>query len=251
MTHGSLFTGIDSFGEAAKVNGFTNVFGSEIDPYCRLMFEEKNPNSILFGDIRFINTLPYCDLLTFGFPCQDVSNAQTVKNYNPLENGNKTILFWEAIRLLRAMPNKPPFIVAENVNAIRAKGLEKVLEAFASCGYVCTYSVVPAHKFGAMHKRERVFIICHAVRLGWDTGLKVFNEVFNEGKKRLKLERQLYSSIYQGFQTETDSDRFRDYNGTTAQLFNGIMAKAIGNSIYYPVAEAIVKCIKPFLTPQS
>jgi site-specific DNA-cytosine methylase len=242
--HGSLFTGCDVFGEAAKTNGFDNVFGCEIDTVCRFMFQEKNPDALLLGDIRFVN----CDLLTFGFPCQDVSNALTIKNNNPLYDGTKTVLFWEAIRLLQSANDKPSFIVAENVDTIRSKGLNIICEAFTSCGYIPTWCVLPASIFGALHRRKRVFIIGHSMRFGWDTGKRIFDKVLIESKERKFLERQLYGLFYQEFQKEADSQRYGDFDESTSRLFDGLLVKIVGNAIYYSIAEIITRLIKIELT---
>jgi DNA (cytosine-5)-methyltransferase 1 len=118
MTHGSLFTGIGVFDLAAENEGFTNIFGCDNNPFCQLHYSEHYPKSTLFPDITTLESIPYVDVLSFGFPCQDASNAAPVKKNTPLSN-SRTGLFYEAIRLIRH--SKPKFIIAENVAAIANK----------------------------------------------------------------------------------------------------------------------------------
>ena len=240
IKHGSLFTGIDVFGEAAKENGFSNEFGCDIDPLSRQMFIEKNKGKPFWGDIREVQNIPYVDLLTFGFPCQDVSQAQPIKNNNPLYEGERTILFWEAMRIVDAS-QKPTFIIAENVEALRWKGLEKVLTCFAESGYISTYATLCASKFGASHRRARVFIIAHTDRFRWDTGIRIFRKVVTEGKNTGNIRTEFHSSFFDQIRTQAQRRGYGDYNEPTQRLFDGMLVKATGNAIYYPIAQALTR----------
>jgi DNA (cytosine-5)-methyltransferase 1 len=242
--HGSLFTGIDVFGEAAKENGFTNEFGCDTDPLSRQFFIEKNEGKPFFGDIREIQSIPYVDLLTFGFPCQDVSQAQPIKNNNPLYEGERTVLFWEAMRLVDNATRKPTFIIAENVEALRWKGLEIVLRRIAQSGYIPTYATLCASKFGASHRRARVFIIAHAHGIGWDTGIRILGKVADEGKNTGNIRAEFHRSFFDGIRAQAQRRGHGNYNEPTQRLFDGLLVRAVGNSIYYPIAQALTREIQ-------
>lgn len=77
----SLFSGIGSF-EKALTNlhiPYELVGYSEIDKYASKAYSliHKVPESMNLGDITKIDEsiLPQVDLITYGFPCQDISLA--------------------------------------------------------------------------------------------------------------------------------------------------------------------------------
>lgn len=51
------------------------------------------------------------DILTFGFPCQDISTAGAGKGLA----GSRSGLFDEVIRLIKEMKKPPRFLICENV----------------------------------------------------------------------------------------------------------------------------------------
>lgn len=80
MNHASLFSGIGGFDLAAETVGFKNIFHCEIDPDNREHLELRFPNSDQYGDIRELDGTKYhgsIDIISGGFPCQDISIAKT------------------------------------------------------------------------------------------------------------------------------------------------------------------------------
>ena len=109
MTLASLFDGLGGWQLAAVRNGITPVWSSEIDPNCRLISRRHFPNTIQLGDIREIDTPPYVDIITAGFPCQDLSICGKRAGLA----GERSSLFYDAIRIIRNV--KPNFAIFENV----------------------------------------------------------------------------------------------------------------------------------------
>lgn len=83
----SLFSGIGAFEKALKrlkipfeLIGFSEIDKFAIKSYCIIhnVSEDKN-----YGDIMKINEkeLPDFDLMTWGFPCQDISIARKNERY--------------------------------------------------------------------------------------------------------------------------------------------------------------------------
>lgn len=118
LTLGSLFDGSGGFPLAAKLAGIRPVWASEIEPFPIRVTTKRIPEMIHVGSITEIHgdELPPVDIITFGSPCQNLSMAG---NRDGL-NGQKSSLFFEAIRIIKEMREKtngqyPKFILWENV----------------------------------------------------------------------------------------------------------------------------------------
>ena len=118
LTLGSLFDGSGGFPLAAKLAGIRPVWASEIEPFPIRVTTKRIPEMIHVGSITKIHgdELPPVDIITFGSPCQNLSMAG---NRDGL-NGQKSSLFFEAIRIIKEMREKtngqyPRFILWENV----------------------------------------------------------------------------------------------------------------------------------------
>ena len=77
LTLGSLFSGSGGFELAGMLAGITPVWNSEIEPYPVLVTHNRLPNVQHFGDVSKLNgaELPPVDIITFGSPCQGLSQA--------------------------------------------------------------------------------------------------------------------------------------------------------------------------------
>lgn len=123
----SLFDGISCLRIALDRAGISvnKYFSSEIKPIAIKCSNDNYPDIIQLGDVRKIsykNGYLYSengtyfvgsiDFLGGGTPCQNFSQAQSVKNRNGLK-GNKSKLFYEFLRLLQEI--KPKYFLLENV----------------------------------------------------------------------------------------------------------------------------------------
>ena len=115
-------------------------------------------------DVRKVNTLlfPDVDLITYGFPCQDISIAGRQKGFEDAA-GNRTRsgLFFEALRIIQDL--QPKWAICENVKALTMKQFRNefktVLESLEHAGYRNYYQILNAKDFGIPQNRERVFIV--------------------------------------------------------------------------------------------
>ena len=107
MTLASLFDGLGGWQLAAVRNGITPVWSSEIDSNCRLISHRHFPDTIQLGDIREIDNPPFVDIITAGFPCQDLS----VCGKRAGLAGKRSSLFYDSIRIIRNV--KPKFAIFE------------------------------------------------------------------------------------------------------------------------------------------
>lgn len=157
-----LFSGIGSQTQALKDLGIEHeVVGiSEIDNYAITAYEAIHGKVNNFGDITKIEKLPYCDILTYSFPCQDVSNAG--HRAGIIEGETRSGLLYEVIRLLN-VSEKPKYLVMENVKALINKrnidtfvGLQETL---SKMGYKNYWKVLNAKDYGIPQSRERVIMV--------------------------------------------------------------------------------------------
>ena len=123
----SLFDGISCAHLALLRAGFTidKYYASELDPYPSAVTRYRFPDTIQLGDVCQISPedLPEIDLLIGGSPCQDLSISNN--NRKGLE-GSKSKLFWEYVRLLKAL--KPKWFVLENVASMSKKDKQVITD---------------------------------------------------------------------------------------------------------------------------
>jgi len=159
-----LFSGIG--GIATGLKEFVRPLAyCEIDPYCQSvllqrMQEGNLPKAPIWDDISSFPTPKLgggsSDIITAGFPCQDISIAGKGKGLD----GERSGLFFEIMRLAKEF--KPSFIFLENVPAITSRGGLRVVREIASLGYDCRWCVISAASVGALHKRERWFLLANS-----------------------------------------------------------------------------------------
>ena len=115
-------------------------------------------------DVRKVSTLlfPDVDLVTYGFPCQDISIAGRQKGFEDgAGNRTRSGLFFEALRIIQDL--QPKWAICENVKALTMKQFRNefktVLDSLECAGYRNYYQVLNAKDFGIPQNRERVFIV--------------------------------------------------------------------------------------------
>tara|TARA_B100000941_G_scaffold92319_1_gene64108 strand:- start:2843 stop:3808 length:966 start_codon:yes stop_codon:yes gene_type:complete len=169
-----LFSGIGGFSYAAEkiVGGYKTTQFVEIDPYCQSVLRKNFSNIPIHDDIKtFTAKKGQFDVLTAGFPCQDLSVAGRQKG---IGEGTRSGLFYEIIRLLGEI--QPKFILFENVRNLLSheKGatFQEILFQIAKAGYDAEWSIISAKDLGACHKRERIWIIAYPFSNGVQSRLQ-------------------------------------------------------------------------------
>lgn len=281
MNVGSLFSGIGGIEIGFERQGFTTEWFVEYEPYAQAILRKHWPETPIHGDITTVNigNLPRVDILTGGFPCQDISNAGKRVGIT----GSRSSLwkyYLEAIRVLR-----PRYAFIENVAALANRGLNVVLADLAEVGYDAEWYNISASAVGAPHRRERIFIIsypnscrhlhrefkeqstergeqaqCEPIPSSKDVANSNFRG-WNEGNK------QQYNNNRKWEICENESnnkDEIRSIIGTS-NSFNGWWAvepclgrvadgvshrmdriKCLGNAVVPSVAEVFAKAIKNY-----
>ena len=105
---------------------------------------------------------PYsADLITYGFPCQDISNAGKQRGFEHDGQLTRSGLFFYAAAIIGRI--QPKVAICENVKALVGKKFTKefetVLSTLEDMGYTNYWQVLNAKDYGIPQNRERVFIV--------------------------------------------------------------------------------------------
>jgi DNA (cytosine-5)-methyltransferase 1 len=155
---GSLFSGIGGIELGLeRAGGFQTEWFVEKELYCQEVLKKHWPKAVIYDDITRMDwgKVGKVDMLTGGFPCQDISNAGKRAGIKGERSGLWSE-FSKAISVLR-----PELVLIENVAALLARGADKVLCDLAQVGYDAEWHCVPASSVGAPHRRDRVFILAY------------------------------------------------------------------------------------------
>ena len=158
MYVGSLFSGIGGFELGFSREGVETKWFVEDNSYCQAVLKKNFPNIPIYGNIREIDfwKLERVNILTGGFPCQDISCANPRGEGISGERSGLWSYYAKAIREIR-----PKYAIIENVPMLANKGLNIVLRDLAENGYDAEWFCLRASDFGALHRRERLFVIAY------------------------------------------------------------------------------------------
>ena len=153
------FAGIGGFSYAAEklVGSFETTQFIEINPYCQKVLKKHWPHVPIHDDITtFTAKSGEFDIITGGFPCQDISVAGLQKG---ITKETRSGLFYELIRIIRMV--RPRYVVLENVAAILNRGLDIVLRELYEAGYDAEWAVISASSLEACHQRSRWWLVAY------------------------------------------------------------------------------------------
>ena len=161
ITVGSLFSGIGGIELGfERSGGFETKWFVEKDEYARAILSKHWPRVSIYTDITTIKweNVSKVDILTGGFPCQDISYAGKGLG---IEKGSRSGLWKEYYKAIRAL--QPRVVFVENVSALLSRGLDIVLGDLATLGYDAEWESIPASAIGAPHRRDRVWIMAYPI----------------------------------------------------------------------------------------
>jgi len=158
-THLDLFSGIGGFAIAAGWAGYRTVAFCEQDAYCTKVLNRHWPDVPVIADIRDFDGSKWrgAGLLTEGFPCQPFSVAGERRG-----SSDDRALWPEMFRIIKEA--RPRWVLGENVAGIINMALDDVLSQLEGEGYTTGAVVLPACSLNAPHRRDRVWIVAHALR---------------------------------------------------------------------------------------
>lgn len=157
-----MFAGIGAQAKALKkgeVVGFSEIDSKIFEAYCKI----HNNGAKNYGDITKIRgqDMPKnIDILTYSFPCQDLS---TIGKQKGLEKGTRSGLLWEVGRILEEMEEKPKFLLLENVATLLSPKFAPLFEIWQKkleeMGYFNQIFILNSLNFGIPQNRKRLFMI--------------------------------------------------------------------------------------------
>jgi len=158
MKHLDLFSGIGGFSLGLqRTGGFETVAFCDFDKKTHAVLNKNFPGVPIFDDVRTLKgeDVGTIDIITGGFPCQDLSVAGKGAGLA----GERSGLWYEMHRLIKE--TQPRWVIAENVSVLRSRGLEEVLRSLAEIGYDAEWHCIPASAVGAPHRRDRIWIVAY------------------------------------------------------------------------------------------
>lgn len=175
-----LFSGIGGISLGLEATGgFRTVAFCEIEPFPRLVLAKHWPGVPIFEDVRTLSAESLGglrpDCIVGGFPCQDISVAGKGKGLH----GHRSGLWFEFARLVGEFG--PRWVLAENVGALRTRGVDRVCSDLEGEGYAVWPLLVGAWAAGAPHRRERVWIVAHCPSARRERGATVGTQSGEKG----------------------------------------------------------------------
>lgn len=236
LTHGSLFSGIGGFELGAEMAGISTLWNCEIEKFQGEILKKRFPYAERFTDITKTTGLRYVDIITGGFPCQDISVAGKRKGIK----GERSGLWSEMYRIIREV--MPKYVIVENSPALAISGLEQVLCDLSEIGFNAEWQCISNYAFGYPHKRERLYLIAYSDKIGlqgdicnyggFDSIFKQWTSDTSVGYTCAKRILEIPACSY-----IRNDDEFSNWTHRVG---------SIGNAVNPTVAKYLFECIKMF-----
>lgn len=194
-----LFAGIGAQAKALENLGvqFEHYRICEFDKYAVASynavhgtnFETSDITKIRADDLGIVETDKYEYIMTYSFPCTDLSTAGKQKGMSR-DSGTRSGLLWEVERLLKETKELPQIILMENVPDVLSENNKKDFFLWCSflesLGYTNRYALLNAKDFDIPQSRERCYM------LSW-FGDKYYY-IFPQGKKKTRRLKDMLES---------------------------------------------------------
>jgi DNA (cytosine-5)-methyltransferase 1 len=159
----ALFAGAGGGILGGKLLGWRTVCAVEYDEYAAAILAKRQNDGILqpfpiWDDVQTFDGKPWrgvVDVVSGGFPCQDISCAGNRKGIE----GKKSGLWKEFARIICEV--RPPRVFVENSPDLAFRGLGTVLGDLAEMGYDARWGVFSSADIGSCHIRERIWILAY------------------------------------------------------------------------------------------
>ena len=221
----ALFAGAGGGILGGHLLGWRTVCAVEIEPYpASVLVQRQNDGCLspfpIWDNVCTFDGLPWrglVDVVSGGFPCQDISAAGTGAGIT----GERSGLWKEMARIIREI--RPRFAFVENSPRITSKGIGVILADLASIGYDAFWSMFSASEVGTNQRRKRFFLLAYPN----GTGLQIRESIRkNNGEKQ--------PSFIRGYWWTIEPGMVRVVHGFPSRVDR---VKALGNSQLPQVAE--------------
>jgi len=160
MNELALFAGAGGGILGGHLLGWRTVCAVEWERYPRDVLLARQDDGCLppfpiWDDVQTFDGRPWrgvVDVVSGGFPCQDISAAGKGAGIN----GERSGMWAHMARIIREVG--PRYCFVENSPMLTSRGLGQVLGNLAALGYDARWGVLGAVDAGAPHKRDRIWI---------------------------------------------------------------------------------------------
>ena len=211
----SLFSGCGGLDLGFHSQGYETVWANDYAEWACKTYKKNIGDFIVHGDIEKIDpytdkSIPDCDIILGGFPCQDFSMIWK----QPGLNGERGNLYKSFLRFVDA--KKPKAFVAENVKGLltanKKKAIQQIVEDFEKIapGYIVKPKLYNFADYGVPQFRERVLIVGIRVDTGFHFehpnpthGKKADKPYFTAGEALEDVENQPYNNEHMKISPKT------------------------------------------------
>lgn len=249
LKHLDLFSGIGGFALACKwTEQIETVQFVEINPFCRSVLVKNFPEIPICERIEEFSSNQDYDIVTAGFPCQDLSVAGKQRG---IKSSTRSSLFFEIIRIVRE--TRPRYLVLENVAALlssnQGRDMGAVLWELSQIGYDAEWAVIAAAELGANHVRERLWIVAYPNSLG--QSIQKWRERGEISKRWILPTNKKRKIMCSGYQRNelSQSPRLSDISGIPrtndglSDRMDSDRIAALGNAVVPQVAQIPIQRI--------
>jgi DNA (cytosine-5)-methyltransferase 1 len=242
-----LFAGIGGFTLGLEKTAlYETVAFCEWDENCQKVLNKHWPKTHCYSDIKSLEYhngylyseecgvagLTNVDVITGGFPCQDISYAGKGAGIEGERSGHWKH-YWRLINEI-----KPKGVIIENVAALRTRGLDTVLQDLDAVGYDAEWHCIPASHLGSPHSRDRIWILAYRRSPGGSglVSLDSLGEVGQGGWRGKEDLQQVYASPF-GRSDSRPEPLLRRMDVPLPRRLDRL--KQVGNSVYWPIVEQL------------
>ena len=224
----ALFAGAGGGILGGKLLGWECVCAVEWEPYPAAVLAARQNEGILppfpiWDDVRSFDGNPWrgiVDVVSGGFPCQDISSAGKGKGIE----GERSGMWKEMARIIGEV--RPRYVLVENSPVLTSRGLGVVLGDLAALGYDAEWGVLGAVHAGGDHERERIWVLAaDATRGALEDGEDIGNGMGKADKGR-KATGSINGSLFGIERCDTECELGRVIHGMAVEMDR---LKAIGN----------------------
>lgn len=250
-----LFSGIGGFTLGLdRTGGFETVAFCEIEEFPRKVLSKHWPKVPIYNDVKILtgkvledDGITGIDIITGGFPCQDISSSGKGAG---IESGTRSGLYSEVIRLISEL--RPKFVIMENVSVLltgppHRPGMwfGRILADLAERGYDAEWCCIPASAIGAEHHRNRVWIIAYPNEKLWHGDAKILNSIANQiSQYRTSKEVMALLDKVSKLQFTGDEPDHRKIDGVSKESHAlGSLGNAVHAEIPFIIGNAILSKI--------
>lgn len=215
----SLFAGCGGLDLGFHQEGYEIVWANDFDKWAADTYKHNLGDAMVCKDVEKIDpyrsrSIPACDLILGGFPCQDFSMIWK----RPGLNGERGNLYKSFLRFVDA--KKPKVFVAENVKGLLSANnklaISQIINDFESIapGYLIKPKLYNFADYGVPQFRERVLIV--GIRI--DTGFNFQHPKPTHGPKARKPYFTAGEALKDADKVPFNNDRMKVAKKTVSML---------------------------------